>query len=308
MKYPVFFSELKSLAEKTDIKFYAVGGCVRDKLMGIESVYDIDIAVEYRFDEFISIFKKHFNIEEQRISRFKTALFDFGDFTVDIVTARKETYASHGKLPNITESHIEDDLLRRDFTINSIAMLLPDEKYVDPLGGIEDIKKRIIRGNKTGLFYEDPTRIFRLFKYSERFAFTIADETITDLNESLSPDLFEHVSMSRISREWMLILNESKSVEIIQRLAQTGIFDIITGKELNVSNDVCMSIDEPVSSTVAVFRNNETEEVIEICNIMMNGLKKSIIKDIRHTVDAVRDDAVPQKREFYDSVMKRILQ
>ncbi len=308
MEYPVFFSELKSLAEKTDINFYVVGGCVRDKLMGIESVYDIDIAIEYRFDEFISLFKKHFNIEEQRISQFKTALFDFGDFTVDIVTARKETYASHGKLPSITESHIEDDLLRRDFTINSIAMLLPDEKYVDPLGGIEDIKKRIIRGNKAGLFYEDPTRIFRLFKYAERFAFTIADETIADLNESLSPDLFEHVSMSRISREWMLILNESKSAEIIQKLAQTGIFDIITGRELNIADDVCLSIDEPAASTVAVFRNNETEEVIEICNIMMNGLKKSIIKDIRHTVDAIRDDAVPQKREFYDSVMKRILQ
>lgn len=308
MEYLTFLSKLNSLSEQTDIQFYAVGGFVRDRIMGIESVKDIDIAVVKDFENFIDLFKNHFSIEEERISQFKTALFDFGTFTVDIVTARKEVYPVQGKLPDITPSTIDDDLKRRDFTINSIAMRFPDNDYYDPLNGMNDIERGIIRGNRKGLFAEDPTRIFRLFKYRDRFSFTIADETIADLRSALNPELFANVSMSRISREWLILLDEAKCTDTAQAMNREGIFEIISGREISIMDDVNTSSDEALASTLAILRSNDIEDILNVSNILLNGLRKSTMKEIRHVINAIHTDTVPVKRELYDSVIRRIQQ
>ncbi len=309
MDFILFKKHLKKISEISNINFYLIGGIVRDNILKVNNIKDIDIVVEYDFDDFIKVFSSYFNKKPKKTSQFLTALFEFDDFSVDIITARKEIYERHGVLPKIIKSSIEDDILRRDFTINSIAYSIRNEKYIDILGGINDINNKIIRENRKELFIEDPTRIFRLFKYKNRFNFSIENKTYTDLQRSIKrKDLFINVSKSRISREWLLILQEEKYKEIINDLYREHVFELLFDQNINTNLNCEFTGLNNYEKTVLMFWNNDFGLLIHILDIFLNGIKKTQIKKIEKIKNYLQKNIkISDKLKIeYENIIKNI--
>ena len=115
--------------------------------------------------------------------RFGTATVGVPGASVDLVTARSETYRQPGALPEVRPGSIAEDLARRDFTVNAMAVPLTGDArgLVDPHGGRADLRAGIIRTLHTGSFRDDPTRIFRAARYSKRLGFSVHRETMQDI-------------------------------------------------------------------------------------------------------------------------------
>ena len=167
--------ELRSLDLPRGEGVYLVGGTVRDILLGREG-FDIDIAVEGD----ALAFAEGLGGEVTAHGRFGTAVVRFPDGRHwDVVTARRETYAEPAALPDVEAGTIEEDLARRDFTVNAIAASLGDDfgRLRDPHDGLADIEAGTIRVLHGRSFVDDPTRIFRAIRYENRLGFRMDDET-----------------------------------------------------------------------------------------------------------------------------------
>ncbi|HCP17224.1 MAG: hypothetical protein QME48_01265 [bacterium] len=301
MKFNEIVTHLNNIPKSKDYKVYLIGGVVRDKLLGIEDFEDIDIAVEGDVEKFVSYFKIYFGkkIVKENRSKLKTYKFFLDDSSFDIIFTRKELYLENGMLPQLSKGDIYDDIKRRDFTINSIAYSLQDHNYIDPLNGMEDLENRIIRENRENLFIEDPTRIFRFFKYKERLNFSTDEKTLEDLKRSLSEkEVFKNVSKSRISREWFLILKEKERKKIIEDLYKENLFFNIFNKEIKLNLQI-KDIENDFLFTLAIFFENDGETLIEILNILLNGIKDKEKMEIL---------SIKEKRNLTERVKKKYSQ
>src|SRR5207237_6761080 len=130
--------------------------------------------------------------------RFATARLSFPDgLRMDIATTRRESYAQPALLPTVQPASIEEDLSRRDFTINAIAVQLNRHQFgrvLDPCGGQRDLRGRMIRVLHTGSFQDDPTRIFRAIRFEQRFAFRLERTTVRLLAQAASTNLIQQLS------------------------------------------------------------------------------------------------------------------
>ena len=135
--------------------------------------------------------------------RFGTATVVSQGVTVDLVTARRETYRQPGALPDVLPGDIADDLARRDFTVNAMALPLTgsDTRLVDPHGGRADLDAGIIRTLHPGSFRDDPTRMMRAVRYSSRLDFQLADTTVMELQHALAANALSTISADRIRHE-----------------------------------------------------------------------------------------------------------
>ena len=136
-------------------------------------------------------------------------------------SARSETYAYQAALPTVKIGTIEDDLRRRDFTINALAIRLDGAHFGelrDDLGGWEDLQQGLIRVLHDGSFQDDPTRLYRAVRYEQRYQFRIADETLALMPGSRT--LISELSAQRIRHELDLVLDEDRATAILQRLAE----------------------------------------------------------------------------------------
>lgn len=309
MEFYSLFNILKKQAKNTNIKYYMIGGAVRDMLLKRENITDIDISVEYNFDGFIEMLKEIINIKTITFFPLKTASIKLNGINIDIVTARKEKYPANGVLPMVIPSNINDDIKRRDFTINSIGYDFQNNEYIDPLNGISDLKKGIIRGNRKNLFIEDPTRIFRLIRYQNRFSMEMDKKTECDLMRSLkNRELFETVSKSRIHKEWEMILAEDNVIKCLMQMKKIKLFDNILKKKISIyPNNFTKSFNN-ISNILAIFYHNDTIDVINIADILNNGNKKSIIKDIEHILSYIQNGIIipSNTKKKYTELMKRI--
>lgn len=281
MDFNTLLSQITQIAKRTDINIFLVGGAVRDILLGRENlITDLDISVEYEFKKAVEMLASGLNGNDVRFSRFSTASFKCSSFNIDIVTARREIYEEPGMLPKIIPARIEDDLRRRDFTMNSIAFNPSSGNYTDTKDGMKDLKNRIVRQNRRGLFIEDPTRIFRLIKYSERFKFDIEMETFDDMKEALkNKQLFKNVSKSRISREWHQIFAESERESIVDKLISLGVMNSIFGSSL-VWNSVGCEAKTSFQYTVSLTAGNDPEQAVSVIDMLENGITKGRKKDV----------------------------
>jgi tRNA nucleotidyltransferase (CCA-adding enzyme) len=213
--------------ESEDFETYAVGGCVRDSLLGI-SPSDWDIATAAKMEKILEIFP-----EAKILSKkFGVAQLTFAEGNVDISTFRIEGPYSDHRRPDEVEfvTSIEEDLKRRDFTINAIADN-PERSIVDPFGGREDLKARLIRtvGNPVERFEEDPLRILR--------AVRLAAELDFDLDKSVyegilkRKDLIGGLSKERIRTEFEKIIISKNAGKGLRMLAGTQIMQYIVGPE-----------------------------------------------------------------------------
>ncbi len=208
---------------KLDQKVYLVGGVVRDLLLGYPN-FDLDLVVE---GDAVKLAQQVTETGQARLlahKRFGTAKLKYDDFTLDLATARKETYARPGALPAVTPGTLIDDLIRRDFSINAMAMSLTTDNYgqlIDPYQGKNDLEHRLIRVLHSRSFSDDATRILRGVRYEQRFGFEFEAQT-ADLLERDIP-MLDTISGDRIRHELELILKEQRPERAIERLGELGV-------------------------------------------------------------------------------------
>ena len=144
---------------------------------------------------------------------------------IDLVTARREGYPCPGQLPEVEPGSIGDDLARRDFSINAMALpVLPTEgAVIDPHGGLNDLAAGVIRALHRGSFVDDPTRMMRAVRYEQRFGFCIEEETLERMSEAVTAGRMSAVSGDRWRHELERIFEEGNSVAPLGRAAELGL-------------------------------------------------------------------------------------
>ena len=213
-------------AQSSSVKLYLVGGSVRDLLLG-NIIHDLDFLIDGEIDSFIHEFSKVINSQPISSSQFKTFKYRIGDNEIDIALARTEVYPFPGSLPNIKPSNIHEDLYRRDFTINAIALQLFPKPYklIDPVNGIEELKNKRIKIIHEKSFQDDPTRIFRAIRYSSRFDFPIEQKTIDLIHQDMN--FISSLSGKRILNELIKYLSENDTSNSLSSLTKYNILQFI---------------------------------------------------------------------------------
>ena len=202
---------------------YLVGGTVRDLLLGAES-FDVDLAVEGDGQAFARALARELGGRAKPHDAFGTAVVEYGDGEhVDVVTARRERYEAPAALPVVEPSTIEDDLFRRDFTINAMAVVLPAGRLVDPFEGRRDLAQKTIRVLHDGSFVDDPTRIFRALRYASRYGFELDEHTEGLAREAIDAGLVGRLSPARLRDELVLLLDEPTAESSLAGMEQLGL-------------------------------------------------------------------------------------
>ena len=161
--------------------------------------------------------------------RFGTSTLVLGDDRVDVVTARRETYPQPAALPIVCPSGISDDLARRDFTVNALALPLGEDcpQVVDPHGGLDDIRRSLVRTLHANSFTDDPTRIFRALRYEQRLEFRIEDDTLAQLRSAIDQGHLASLTGDRLRHELERIFQEDRPELTLGRLAELGVLAAI---------------------------------------------------------------------------------
>jgi len=203
---------------ETGDRFFLVGGFIRDILLGVRSC-DIDIAVEGSIDRVIQYVNDRIDSEYVYYERFQTATLTLEDLKIDLITCRKESYDHDGALPNIVPGTFEDDIWRRDFTINALAIEVSNRDtfmLCGPKVAMEDIERGWVRTLHERSFYEDPTRIFRAIRYMCRLGFELESETKNLMIEAIENGAPNMVSSDRIFSEICRDLSERAAFDILK--------------------------------------------------------------------------------------------
>jgi tRNA nucleotidyltransferase (CCA-adding enzyme) len=213
---------------KSEHHAYLVGGYVRDSTLGRESV-DIDVVVEGDAVKIARKLNAKLKGKLSGHSEFRTATISINDHRVDLASARTEKYPSPAHLPHVYPSTIVEDLNRRDFTINAIAMSVSKENFgeiFDPFEGLSDIKKKSIRILHKNSFVDDPTRIFRALRYKNRFGFKLEEETERLMREAVKGGMIDRLSGQRILNELRLIFAEDAFQQTALDIAHYGVLPV----------------------------------------------------------------------------------
>jgi tRNA nucleotidyltransferase (CCA-adding enzyme) len=211
------------LADERDLSVYLVGGIVRDLLLK-RGKGDLDLTVQGDGIAFARLVADRYGAGLVVFERFATARLTFPNgLKIDIATTRRESYAQPALLPTVQPASIEEDLSRRDFTINAIAVQLNQRQFgrvLDPYEGQRDLRARTIRVLHAGSFLDDPTRIFRAIRFEQRFGFRLERTTFHLLVQAASTNLIQRLSGPRLQNEILLLFAERDPIRTIARLAQ----------------------------------------------------------------------------------------
>lgn len=227
-------AKLGPLADDSGVKIYLVGGLPRDLLLELHDTalhLDMDIVVEGDGIRFAEKAAHLFNASIITHPRFRTATLTFkSGIMIDFATARTEYYRFPAALPVVEPSSIENDLRRRDFSINSLAISINKENFAEilnPFRGTEDIKNSSIRALHDKSFIDDPTRIFRAIKFEQRLGFTLERNTGIWIKEAVSDGLINKLSGARIFKELRLQLSEKNPLGVLKRMKKLNMLDYI---------------------------------------------------------------------------------
>ncbi|MEA3328566.1 MAG: DHHA1 domain-containing protein [Candidatus Omnitrophota bacterium] len=211
------------IADKDNIQAFAVGGFVRDLILGVKNL-DVDIVIEGDIRKFAKKLARELNGALVLHKKFKTATIVMNDKSkVDVATSRTERYHKPAALPEVKASRIREDLQRRDFTINTMAVKLNRREFgelLDFFDAQRDLKRGRIRVLHKMSFVEDPTRIFRAVRFESRYNFEIDKYTENLIKTAVSDDMFTKVSGERLREEIVLILKEPRPLKALKRMAE----------------------------------------------------------------------------------------
>jgi tRNA nucleotidyltransferase (CCA-adding enzyme) len=209
-------------------ELYLVGGMVRDLVRGEGSV-DIDLSVVGDGPGFAAALARELNGNVTKVSEFGTAAISASSLDIDVATARAETYEHPGALPEVSPSGITEDLARRDFTINAMAIDLSIDGWgelIDPYGGMADLMMKRIKTLHQNSFADDPTRALRAVRYEARLGFKIQPATAKDIQRDCVH--IDAVSPARILADIRYVLGESQRVDALNRAEELGILGCIS--------------------------------------------------------------------------------
>ena len=224
---------VREVALEKECRPFLVGGPVRDLLLGRHSI-DIDLTLEHEASTLARALAKRIDGRVRSFPQFLTYKVTAPEFPeIDITTARKERYRKPGALPAVTAGRLKDDLIRRDFSINALALDVLDGTMHDPTGGAADIEARLVRVLHDQSFIDDPTRVFRAVRLATRLDFQIEEHTAALMHDAIESDALSTVSKERIWRELFLAMDEEEAPSILSELSHRGALHALFGRKGN---------------------------------------------------------------------------
>lgn len=251
-------------------ELYLVGGAVRDALLN-RPYEEFDFATSATPEQSLELVGKVSQEVWLQGMAFGTVGARIEGHEVEITTFRTETYQPSSRHPEVTyASNVETDLSRRDFTINAIALRLPRLEAIDPFGGLEDLKRRVIRTpmDPADSFTDDPLRMLRAFRFASQLQFKIDAavlKTIDDLKESLS-----FISAERIRDELVKLVTGAAPGRALELADTTGITDLFLPElpALKLEQDPVHRHKDVFHHTLAVMERTEPEPVLRIAALL----------------------------------------
>lgn len=281
---------------------YFAGGCVRDELLG-RQINDIDIAVELpdggiRLAEFL--YKRKKTAEPVIYEQFGTALITMKKYKIELVMTRKESYRSHSRKPEVVFGSLKEDVMRRDFTVNSLLRRVSDGELIDlSKKGLKDLEKGIIRATSKPeiIFTEDPLRLLRAVRFAVELGFDIESDTYKQIKRQAGE--LQHISSERITDEFLRIMQHVNYLRGIYLLSKTGLAEsFLPGTKIPSTfriqlSDLLKSIGSPwitntlervsVMARIALllYASKEPERLLEQLKLAQSDIKH-IARLIQH--------------------------
>lgn len=280
------------------VAVYAVGGFVRDLLLGRRNA-DLDLVVEGNAIHTARNLAGKLGGAVQAHNRFGTARVVWpGGETLDLAMARIETYPRPGALPQVKPAGLREDLGRRDFTVNAMAVsLVPGElgNLIDVFGGREDLGRKRLRVLHARSFWDDPTRIIRAVRFEQRFGFVLEAKTRALLRQALREKAGEALSPTRLFVELWKVFGEPRPDLCWQRLQELKIPEWLhpgLGKN-----------PEPVRRMAALVRATERLKPTS------QGRRLLFLQAALEPLDAVQTEALAKSAQlpkvFREAVLRR---
>jgi tRNA nucleotidyltransferase (CCA-adding enzyme) len=226
--------EIGAAATELDLEAYVVGGFVRDLLLGVRNL-DVDVLVDRDAELLAAEVARRLHGTVTRHARFGTAKLLLphgqkadGPLPVDFGSARTESYARPGALPEVEGSSVTMDLRRRDFTFNAMAVRINPDGFghlLDPYGGERDLERRVVRVLHNLSFVEDPTRIFRAVRFETRYHFRMNRHTEELARAAIRSGALASISPERMRREFYYCFQEPAPVGCLRRLDALGVLE-----------------------------------------------------------------------------------
>ena len=224
---------ISELSDETQINAFLVGGCVRDLMLNpsAESI-DVDIMVEGDGIDFAEKLAKKINVPKiVPFKKFATAKIPYNEYEIEVASARLEKYDESSRSPSeVVMSNIEDDLLRRDFTVNAMAVSLNKEnfgEFFDPFNGMEDLSKNILRTplDSDVTFSDDPLRMMRAAYFASKLSLDIDPSCLESIKNNA--ERITIVSQERKTNELLKILGTKKPSIGLNILQQSGLMNFV---------------------------------------------------------------------------------
>lgn len=216
------------MADEAGLRAHVVGGFVRDMLLGVPNL-DVDVVIEGDGLAFALEVGERLGLRVRVHRRFGTAVLVWSKtLHLDVTSARTEYYQRPGALPTVERSSLRQDLFRRDFSINAMAVSINPESFgqvTDPFGGLHDLERGAIRALHSLSFVEDPTRVLRAARFEVRFGFSIEPSTEALLRQAVEMGMLDEVSGARVREEILDIVDEREVAAVLERLRDVGALD-----------------------------------------------------------------------------------
>ncbi len=301
--------------ERLGYPVFVVGGFVRDLLIGRPNL-DVDVVVEGDGIVFAHAFAEARDGKVKHHKRFGTAVVTLPDgFKVDVATARSEVYDHPGALPSVEPSSIRDDLRRRDFTINAMAIVLNEPRFgelVDFFGGRSDLENGWVRILHNLSFADDPTRIFRAIRFEQRHGFSLEPRTEKLLEEAVAGDFLRTITRQRVRNEILLILREKEPVPTIRRMERFHLTEYIHPR-IRVSDDL-VELFHRTGDTLewwnSTSAHNEAEAALLNLMALMDQLNAAEAEDASKRLVLRRkyNEALKASKMLLPNIVRRLCQ
>ncbi|MCB2225932.1 MAG: CBS domain-containing protein [Desulfarculaceae bacterium] len=301
--------EMGSVARDLEFKTYLVGGSVRDLFLRRENL-DLDIVVEGDGIAFARRYGElHPGVKVRTHKKFNTANLTFeSGLSMDVATARLEYYDSPAALPVVEMSSLKLDLYRRDFTINTLAVVLNPEGFgqlVDFFDGLRDIKEKAVRVLHNLSFVEDPTRVFRAVRFEQRFGFRIGKLTEGLIKNANKIQAFKRLSGRRLFGEFRQMLEEERAVDCLRRLRELKLLYVFNPELKILPKDE--ELLEDLEEALAWHRLSFLDQPVSQWLVYYLGLGDCLEADQRQALGR-RLGFSPKQREEMEAELQRALQ
>ncbi|MBD3375822.1 HD domain-containing protein [candidate division KSB1 bacterium] len=282
------FKRIGVLADQHNLKTYVVGGYVRDLLLG-KRVKDIDFLVEGEGPAFAKQVAQALNSKKWTVyKQFGTAMVQVGDKTLEFVGARAESYRGDSRNPNVVQASLDEDLARRDFTINAMAVSLNAGQYgklFDHFNGLKDLQHRRIRTplEPEQTLYDDPLRILRAIRFATQLEFHIERNTLAAIkNERQRLSI---ITQERITEELLKMISADTPSIGLEIMEKTGVLNLVIPEVAELRG-----VDQ-----VGRFQHKDVFK--HTLQVLDNVAKKSSKIELRLSA-LFHDIAKPQTKEF----------